>query len=267
MNILRQELRSQLKTALIWTVVMVTLAALFLSIYPGMAKDAADYKKLLEAYPASVRAMLSINLDTITSVLGFYSMIFSFITLCGAIEAMILGMSVLSKESRERTADFLLVKPVSRAAIVSAKLLASFLTIVAVDAVFLAAVILLASAVATSGFSMKIFFLINLTLFFVQLIFLTVGMAVSVFFRKIRSVLPMSLGIVLAFYMIGALLTVGGDEKTTRFLSPFRYFDVTYIIQHASYEIPYAMAGAVIAAAAVAVTYVVYIKKDIHAVS
>lgn len=42
------------------------------------AKEADDFKKLLSGYPASVRAMLGINLDYITSFLGFYAMIFSF---------------------------------------------------------------------------------------------------------------------------------------------------------------------------------------------
>ena len=64
------------------------MAALFLSMYTGMAKDAQDFKKLLGGYPPAVRAMLGINLDYITSVLGFYSFALSFVTLCGAIQAM-----------------------------------------------------------------------------------------------------------------------------------------------------------------------------------
>ncbi|WP_242851216.1 hypothetical protein [Clostridium sp. DMHC 10] len=39
------------------------------------------FKKLLSNYPASIRVMLGINIDYITSILGFYSMIFSFIVL------------------------------------------------------------------------------------------------------------------------------------------------------------------------------------------
>lgn len=267
MNIYLHELRSQRKSAIIWTCSIAALAALFLSVYPSMAKDAADFKKLLGAYPPAVRAMLGINLDYISSVLGFYSMIFSFITLCGAIQAMNLGISILSKETRERTADFLLVKPVSRQTIVTWKLLAAFTTIIATDAVFFAISLIIANAVKTSDFSNKLFFMINLTLFFIQLIFLAMGVAISVFFRKLKSVLPISLGTVFGFYMIGALIATGKNDDAARYISPFKYFDITYIIQHTAYEASYMIAGALIIAAAVAVTYFIYTKKDIHAVS
>jgi ABC-2 type transport system permease protein len=267
MNMYLHELKSLRKSTIIWTCVLIALAALFLSVYPSMAEDGVDFKKLLGGYPPAVRAMLGINLDYITSLLGFYSMIFSFITLCGAIQAMNLGISILSKESRERTADFLLVKPVSRSAIVTAKLLAAFTTIVATDIIFFAISTLLAKGVKTEDFSVKLFFLVNLTLFFIQLIFLALGVVISVFFKKLKSVLPLSLGVVFGLYMIGALLATGGTEDAARILSPFKYFDITYVIQNAGYETAYLVISGVIVIVAIAVSYIIYIKKDIHAVS
>ncbi|WP_339302164.1 ABC transporter permease subunit [Paenibacillus sp. FSL K6-2441] len=151
-------------------------------------------------------------------------MIFSFIVLCGAIQAMNLGVSILTKESRERTADFLLVKPVSRAKIVSSKLLAAMLLLIATNIVFYAAAFLIANGVKTEDFSQKLFLLIHMTLFFVQLMFLAIGMASSVFFAKLRSVLPLSLGVVIGLYLIGALLASGEDKEMIRFISPFKYF-------------------------------------------
>lgn len=267
MNMFLYELKSLRKSALIWTCVLIALAALYLSIYPSIVNDAADFKKLLSGYPAPVRAMLGINLDYITSILGFYSMIFSFITLSGAIQAMNLGASILSKESRERTADFLLVKPVSRSAIVSAKLLASFTTILATNIVFFAGSAIIANSVKTADFSFKLFFMINLTLFFIQLIFLALGVVISLFFNKLKSVLPISLGVVFGLYLIGALLATGKGDDAARFISPFKYFDITYIIKNASYEASYLITGAVIVLVSVVASYIIYNKKDIHAVS
>lgn len=125
--------------------------------------------------------MLGINIDYVTSILGFYSMIFSFIVLCGAIQAMNMGISILSKESRERTADFLLVKPVSRSTIVTAKLLAAFTMLIVTNVLFCIASTIIANAIKTVDYNVKIFLMINLTLFFIQLIFLAIGVAISVF--------------------------------------------------------------------------------------
>ena len=266
MNMYLHELKSLRKSAIIWTCAMIALATLYFSVYPVIVTEADDFKNLLGNYPASVRAMLGISLDSITSLLGFYSMVFSFVTLCGAIQAMNLGLSILSKEARERTADFLLVKPVSRPDIVSAKLLAALTMLLATNVIYNAAVFIIANIVKTSDFSSKVFFMINLTMFFIQLILLAIGVVVSVFFQKLKSVFPISLGIVFGLYIIGALIATGKDDAA-RFLSPFKYFDNSYIIKNASYEIPYLITGAVIIMVSIAASYIIYLKKDIHAVS
>lgn len=262
MNIYLHELKALRKSTLIWIGALIGITALYMSIYPSMAADAESFKKLMEGYPPSVRAMLGIQLESIASLLGFYSFTFSFVVLCGAIQAMILGMSVLSKETRERTADFLLAKPVSRQSIVTAKLLAAGTILLITNAVFYAAAALFAEMAAAESFDHWLFFLINLTMLFVQLIFLAVGAAVSVFFNKLKSVLPVSLGVVFGLYVAGALLAADA-----RALSPFQYFSPAYIMEHAGYETPFVILGAAIVAAGVGLSYFIYIRKDIHAVN
>lgn len=266
MNMYLHELKSLRKSTVIWTCSMIAIALLYLSLYPSIANDAASFEKMMAGYPASVRAMLGVSINSISSILGFYSMIITFVVLCGAIQAMNLGLSILSKETRERTADFLLVKPVSRTAIVNAKVLAALTMLLATDASYYVVASILASTVQQSGYSGKVFLLINLTLLFIQLIFFAIGLVVSVFFDRLRSVLPVSLGTVFGCYIVGALIATGKDDAS-RFISPFRYFDYPSIIKNSGYEAPYLIAGAVIVLVSVATSYLVYSRKDIHAVS
>lgn len=264
MNMYLHELRSLRKSAVIWTCALVALAAMYLCVYPGIASDTADFKKLLDAYPAPVRHALGLSINSLTSLLGFYSMVFTFITLCGAIEAMMFGASVITRETRERTADFLFTRPVSRASVIGAKLLAAVTVTAVGDLVYFAASALLATAVRSADFSMEKLMLINLTLFFVQLVFLALGTAAAVLIPGLKSVLPLSLGTVFGFYFIGMILS--GKNDAARFFSPFKYFDNMYIINHAGYEVKYLIAVAVIVAAGVSAAFAVYTKKDVHAV-
>ncbi|MHB8071077.1 MAG: ABC transporter permease subunit [Candidatus Cryosericum sp.] len=266
MNMYLHELKSLRKTTIIWTCAMIAIALLYLSLYPSIYADGAHFKDMLAGYPASIRAMLGVTLDSITSVLGFYSMIIAFVVLCGGIQAMNLGMSILSKETRERTADFLLVKPVSRSAIVTAKVLAALTMLLVTDAVYYATAAVIVSAVKQSSYSAGLFFMINLTLLFVQLIFFAIGAVISVFFDRLRSVLPVSLGTVFGCYILGALIAAGKDDWA-RFISPFRYFDYPSILSTARYETPYLIAGAAIVIVSIVACYYVYARKDIHAVS
>lgn len=265
MNIFRHELQAYRKSTIIWSISLVLIIVLFMSFYSSFAKDAEEFINLLQNYPESIRQAFGINLDTFFSILGFYSYPLTFITLCGAIQAMNLGTSIVSKEVREKTADFLLTRPVTRNQVLTAKLLAALTSLVMTFIVYFAAASITAQQVKRDTFSFKIFFLLSLTLLFTQVIFLAIGILMSVLVPKIKSVLTVSLATVFAFYFLGMFSATSGDEAK-RYLSPFKYFDNSYIMEHASFETPFLIVGVVIIILAIAASYLVYVKKDIHAV-
>jgi ABC-2 type transport system permease protein len=265
MNIFFHELKAYRKTTIIWTFSLIMVALLFLSMFPSFAKDADQFKKLLAGYPLAMRKAIGLNLENIFTILGFYSYSLTFTTLCAAIQAINLGTGIVSKEVREKTADFLLTKPVTRMQILTSKLLAAFTSLLITNVVYLIAANLIAWQVKTVDFSVKKFVLLSVTMLFVQVIFLAIGIIISVIVPKIKSVLTVSLATVFAFYFLGVFSENSGDD-VKRYISPFKYFDNTYIIKHASYERPFLIAGAVIVVAAIAASYMIYTKKDIHAV-
>ena len=178
---------------------------------------------------------------------------------------MNLGTSIVSKEVREKTADFLLTKPVTRTTVLTAKLSAALVSLIVTNIVYIVAATVMAYQVETEVFSLKPFILLSITMFLTQLMFLALGIIVSVLVPRMKSVLTVSLSTVFAFYFLGMISATTGDE-TKRYLSPFKYFDSAYIMNHSAYEVPFLFVGAGIIIFAVAASYVVYSKKDIHAV-
>jgi ABC-2 type transport system permease protein len=265
MNMFLHELKAYRKSTIIWTCSLVAIIILFLSMFPAFSKEAETFKKLMEGFPEPVRKAFGLSVESMSSMVGFYSYTFLYITLCGAIQAMNLGTSILSKEVREKTADFLLTKPVTRTQIITAKLLAALTSLVITNVVYLTAASVMASIVKTEDYSYKIFFMVSLTLFFIQLIFLALGVIVSVLSRKIKSVLPISLGTVFGFFIVGMLGSVIGDEAI-RYFTPFKYFDTNYIMKNSSYEATFIIIEIVFIVVAITASYIVYCKKDIHAV-
>lgn len=265
MNMYLHELKAYRKSTIIWSLSLVIMIILFLSLFPAFSKDAEDVKKLLEGYPEGLRKAIGLSLDTFFSLLGFYSYLFGYILLCGSIQAMNLGTAIISKEVREKTADFLLTKPVTRSSIMTAKLFAILTSIVITNIVYIVSAMFMANSVKTEVFSMKIFFMISITLFFVQLIFMSLGIIISVIFPKIKNVLPISLGTVFGFFMIGMLSTTTSSDAA-RFLIPFKYYDATYIIKNSSYEFSFIIIEIIFIIVTIFASYLIYAKKDIHAV-
>ena len=265
MNIYLHELKAYRKSTIIWSCSLVLLIILFLSMFPSFSKDATDVKKLIEGYPEAFRKAIGLSLDTLFTLLGFYSYLFVYVGLCGSIQAMNLGTSIISKEVREKTADFLLTKPVTRKTIMTAKLLAILTSLVITNVVYLISAIIMANVVKTEAFSLKIFIMISITLFFVQLMFMALGVIISVVFPKIKSVLPISLGTVFGFFMLGMLSTTTSTD-IWRFLIPFKYYDTAYIIKNSSYETSFIIVEIVFIIVTIFASYLIYDKKDIHAV-
>ncbi|WP_338448073.1 ABC transporter permease subunit [Niallia oryzisoli] len=265
MNMFLHELKANGKSTIIWSISLLLLVVLFMSFYPAFSKDAEDFTKIMEGYPEAVRNLLGVNLGTFFSILGFYCFPLTFITLCGAIQAMNLGTSIISKEVREKTADFLLTKPVTRTTIITAKLMAALASLVITNILYIATASIMVFQVMSDDFSYKIFLMLSLTMFFIQLIFLALGFILSVLIPKMKTVLPVSLGVVFAFYFLGMFSDTTGEEAK-RYLSPFKYFDNAYILKHESFETSFIIAGAVIFVFAITATYFIYLKKDIHSV-
>ncbi len=262
MNIFLFELKAYRKSISIWACSMTALAVLYIFIFISLGNEIETFKVLLDNIPDAMKKIFNLYIESISTLVGFYSFVFFFIILCGGIQAMIIGTSILSKEVREKTADFLLTKPVSRYRILTSKILAALSILVITNIIYLGLTIT-AVAALVQVFNLKLFLMISVTMFFVQLMFTTLGMIVSIIAGKIKSVIPISLSTVFGFYIIGSLGSLIGEENA-RYLSPFRYFDTAYIIENAAYEASFTIVGSVFVGATIAGSYFVYRKKDIH---
>ncbi|MFX3623237.1 MAG: ABC transporter permease subunit [Ectobacillus sp.] len=259
------ELKAYGKSTMVWSASLVLLIVFFLSFFPSIANEAAEFKKILANYPEPVRKAFGLSIDTISSLLGFYAYAFSYILLCGSIQAMNLGISVLSKETREKTADFLLTKPVTRNEVITAKLAAALASLMITNIIYVAAAAATASAVSEKAVDMNIFILISLTAFLVELMFLALGIFIAVIVPKIKSVLSLSLSIVFAFFIINMFGSVIG-EKAIRYITPFKYYDTAYIMKHSGYETSFLIIEGLFIIIAIVASYFIYSKKDIHTV-
>lgn len=265
MNMFLHELKAYRKSTIVWSISLVALVALFLSMFPSFSKDAEEFKQLLEGFPVELRKAIGLSVDSIATLLGFFSYAFLYIKLAGAIQAMNLGTSILSKEIREKTADFLLTKPVTRTQIVTSKLMAALVSLVLTNIVFISATLMIASLVAGNDFSRKTLLLVSITLFFIQIMFLVIGILISIVFPRIKSVISVSLGTVFGFFMLG-MISSTTDDTGLRFLTPFNYFDSAYIVKNMAYENSFLFVEIIFIIIAVGASYYMYVKKDVHSV-
>ena len=196
---------------------------------------------------------------------GLYARVLNLGLLTGAVQAMNLGTGVISREVRERTVDFLLTRPISRASVLRQKLLTVFLLILVTDLVFMAADWGLIQAWIDDPFQFRTFFISTSSLFLVQLFFVSFGFLLGSVLPRIKSVIAVSLPAVFGFYIVGLFDTLVGEEKI-KYMTPFKFFNVNMLTAGGGYELRMLIYLAVLSVGALFTSFVVFQKKDIHTI-
>ena len=262
MNIYWHELRSHRQSVIVWSLSISIISVLFILIYPSYSKDVDAIKQVFANYPPALIKAFSLNIDIFFSFLGFYSYILTYIIMAGAVQSLNLGISTVSKESTDKTADFLLTKPVSRGKIISQKLLASITILLATNIVFIISTFVAAKSV-TSIQNNTIFFLLASTLFITQIIFLALGLVISVYANRIKSVIAISLPVVFLFYILSTFQSIF-NIALFKYLSPLKYFDSSYIIVNKTYDKQFVGLSFAIVIICLVISYLHYSNKDIN---
>jgi ABC-2 type transport system permease protein len=261
MNIFSQEFKMSVPSMIYWTGSMILFVFIFMYMYPPISKDIQIMEHILSNFPLELRRALGITTLNLSRVLGFYGFIFIYILLLGAVYAMKSGISVLSEEIRSQTTDFLLVKPVTRTDIISAKIASVLTNLLIQNILFMAISYIIVASYIKESFDIMAFLLINLSLFQVQLFFAAVGLFLSVAIKKIKTVLPVTLAVVFTFFVIQMLNQSLNDPKLA-YITPFAYFDVAKIIQNVSYDMSFLVINLIVILVLTALTYIIYQRRD-----
>src|SRR5512137_1209006 len=124
MNVFVRELRANLKSLLTWGVIIV----LFIVI--GSSKFSAYYNNpdllaILDAMPPALLAAFDFQAFNLTTVSGFFGLMFTYYALILCAAAAMWGSDIITKEERDKTVEFSLTLPVKRSRLITAKIAAA----------------------------------------------------------------------------------------------------------------------------------------------
>jgi len=263
MNIFKHEFNAKFRSVITWSLSIAVLIFVFLAMFQTFAADAALVNKLIASFPPELLTAFGMTNMDWSTILGFFGLVFVFVQLCLAIQAANYGFALVSVEEAEWTADFLLSKPVTRVSIMTSKFLAAIAALVVTNAVIWAAS-LASLNIFRQGqtYELKTVVLMLLSMIFFQLYFLGVGVFTSLLVKRVRNVIPFSMGLVFGLYILNAFSDMVG-EKSLEILSPFEHFAASYIIKHAAWDIPMVLISVVIIFLSVLGSYILYARRNI----
>lgn len=262
-NIFKHEFKMHMKSVITWSLAVTALIFIYFSLFPTLAKDAELLNDMMAQFPEELLLAFGMTGIDLASVLGFYSFLFLFAQICLAIQAANYGFSLVSIEERDLTADFLLAKPVGRTQILTSKLLAALCSLTITNVV-----VWISSFVSINLFNdgrtydTKPLLLLLLSIVVFQLVFLSIGLVISLLVKKVRSVTPFSMALAFGMYVLSAFGSMLGDSKLEN-ITPFKQFEPNYIIQNAAYD-PLALISVTAILVSLVGSYLLYTRRDIH---
>ena len=263
MNIFFRELKANLKSLVIWCVIIGLLIVI------GNAKFIAYYGnpemlKILDAFPPALLDALSMKGFNLTTVTGFYGIMFVYFGLMGAIAAAMWGSEMISKEERNKTVEFSLVLPVTRGRVVTAKALAAL-----IDCILLVLVTWGVSLVSVRQFNPDQAFYSFLALemralFMIELIFLALGLLLGCAMKQYKWSASTAVGIILVTYFLSIISAMQENLDFLKWFTPFKYYDAIALFTSGHLDSTYLLLSAAIIVVCVAVAYLAYNRRDLY---
>jgi ABC-2 type transport system permease protein len=263
MNIFIRELKANLKSLLIWSGVILLLIFMAVTKYSGFAGD-PEMLKMLDSLPPALLDALSMRAFNLTTLSGFYGVMFIYFGLMSAIAAAMWGSGIISKEERDKTVEFSLVLPVSRSRVITAKALAAL-----VNCLAFVLITWVVSLVAVRSYHPDQAFYNFLALemqamFMIELIFLAIGLLLGCAMKQYKLSGSTAIAIILVTYFMSVASGMQRKLDFLKYFTPFKYFDAGELFRNGKMDVTYLLLSAGIIIVSVATAYWAYNKRDLY---
>lgn len=263
MHIIKWELKAQSKGLIIWCVVMIILIFMMTSEFSAYYNN-PEMADLLNSIPEQMLKAFSMDNANLTTTTGYLSLVSFYFYLILGVFAVLLGSSIISKEERDKTAEYLMTLPVSRQKILFSKLSTAIICCLLLLGVTLGTIILALYKYSLDQAFYSYLIKIGLTMFIIQLIFLSLGMCLSSLLKRYKNSGKISATLLMVLYFLNIITALSDSLDFIKYLTPFRYFDTNKILTTGAIEPIYLGLSLLIIATGIIGTFTFYPKRDLH---
>lgn len=262
MNLLFRELKSHWKSVLIWSIVITIFMFISMVKYGVLASDAAASEALMRSLPTTLQAVFGMTGLNLATIEGYYGICFIFLAVMLAIHAGMLGADIVAKEETNKTAEFLYVKPMGRARILTIKLVAGLIIAAIIGAATYAATVLSIAAFNHGSVPYATVNLFTWALACIQLLFYTLGIFSAAAIGLPKKAVGITAAVVFAAYIAYVLWGMSSDFSWMQNISPFAFFAAKDMLAAGSLSMGWVVVCIVLSLVFVTAAYLRYMRRD-----
>ena len=264
MNILLRELKAQRKSLIIWCLGMLFTVAVGMAKFAGYADSGQSINDLFKDLPPEVQSLVGTGTFDLSTAAGFYGVLFLYLVVLATVHASIIGANLIAKEELDKTTEFLFVKPVSRHQVITAKLLAGIVNLMALNIVALLASIMFVGnqnqGEPITGDILKLM----IGMFILQLIYMCLGAGLAAAGKNPRTAASTTTGIVLITFILSMVIDINDKLANLKYLTPYKYFDAKNLMFGGNFDPIFIILSALLITILLAITYTSYQRRDLN---
>jgi len=261
MTLVKHELKRGALSFWIWTGSVAFLMMICVFLFPEMK---GEMNKVGDVFASMGSFTAAFGMDRLNfgTLIGFYAIeCGNVLGLGGAFFAALTGAAALSKEEKDRTAEFLLTHPVSRTRVITEKLVSVLVQVTALNAVVLGCALISMSLVG-EAIPWKEVLVMHLAYFLLQVELAAVCFGISAFLC--RGGMGVGIGLATMLYFLNIIANMAERAEFLKYITPFGYCDAADIVTDGRLDVGLVAIGAVAGAFGVLAAYWKYMKKDIR---
>jgi ABC-2 type transport system permease protein len=263
MNIFLRELKANLKSLLIWGVIVILFVAI------GVSKFSAYYGnpemlEILNDMPQAVLTAFNFQAFNLTTLSGFFGVMFTYFALLLSVAAAMWGSDIISKEERDKTVEFSLTLPVTRGRVVTAKTLAALVNCLGLLLITWGASLVSVAQYEPDGEFYRFLGLCMVAILIMQLIFLAIGIFLGCAMKQYKRASSVAVSLLLGTYFLSVISGLHENLDFLKYLSPFKYFDAGILLRESRFEPVYVGLSLAIVLASMVGAYLTYARRDLY---
>ncbi|MBP7960642.1 MAG: ABC transporter permease subunit [Caldilineaceae bacterium] len=263
MNIFLRELKANFRSLLIWGGIVILFVVVGFSKFSAFAGD-PQMLAILDDLPEAMLSALNMNAFNLTTVSGFYGIMFLYFAVLLSVCAVMWGSDIIVKEERDKTVEFILTLPIRRSQLITGKALAAVVYSFVLLLITWGATLAGAASYGPDSEFYAFVALSMVALFILQLIFLAVGILLGSAMKRYKQAGSAAIFLLLATFFLSIILGLNDKLSSLKVLTPFKYFDAAAIFHQAKLDMPYVGLSIVIVVVCMIGAYWAYAKRDLY---
>ena len=227
-NLFYKEIKRNAPALVLWMVVISTLVSFAMSLYPSVIANQSRIFDMMNLVPEEALKLIGIqDFRDKLKPLEFYAVNnVIYMMVLGSIYAIVTSSNILLGEEYNKTAEYLLSRPLTRSNIFISKMVVLILFVLILNLVVALSGLITMKLVQDEPVNFKAFMILSVYTLLLNTQFAAIGLALGTLIKRPKPITTFCAGLVMVLYFIHTISKMTEGVAGIEYLNPFSYVDL-----------------------------------------